>query len=117
MSSYDRATELVALLEAADPDLVATLDPRAATPPCVLVTPPAGTPAGTYCTHTVTWSLYALAPGTANADSWKELDRLLAIVNAALPVEQWLFVAYSLAPDAPLVPAYQIQFTEGIDAP
>jgi hypothetical protein len=116
VSTYDRALELVEELGAVDATVTATADPRAATPPCLLVVPPRVTWDG-YCAGTALWSVYALAPGPANLDAWRALDDLLVIVAKVCPVESHQFVAYSLAPDAPLLPAYQVQFTQSVEVP
>ena len=116
MSTHEFALALVDELNAIDDSVMATADPRGATPPCLLVVPPVVVWDG-YCTGTATWSVYALAPGPANLDAWQALDGLLAIAAKVIPVERHTFVAYSLSPDAPLLPAYQIQFTRGVDVP
>lgn len=114
MSTYERALEICALIEAADPDTLATCDPRSATPPCVLVVPPIVEFAG-YGSPVARWSLYAIAPNPANADSWKELERLLSIVADVVPIERAAFVSYLLSPDNPVLPAYQMTFTQGVN--
>jgi hypothetical protein len=116
VSTLERALELVEELNAVDDTVTATADPRAATPPCVLVVPPRVTWDG-YCNGTALWSVYALAPGPANLDAWQVLDGLLVIVAKVCPVETHQFVSYSLAADAPLLPAYQIQFTQSVEVP
>lgn len=115
MSTYQRGQQLAEAVNAVQADL-ATLDPRSATPPCVLVVPPVVNWDGN-CYGSAQWQLYGIAPGPANADAWNELDRLLAIVAQALPIERSVFVAYRLTPDAPQMPAYQMTFTEGVDLP
>jgi hypothetical protein len=115
MSSYAAGLDVVDALIAAGVD--ATADPRSATPPCVLVTPPRLT-FDIGCGATAAWSIWALAPGPANADAWLALDELLAGVRKAQlkPIERCTFVQYMLAADAPPVPAYRIEFTTGVDA-
>lgn len=110
--SYQRGLAMAEDLAAKG--IAATVDPRSATPPCVLITPPAVTISG-YCSGAADWQLYALAPATANADAWKALDELSAVVTAVLPVLRQEFVAYSLSPDSPPLPAYRFTFTEGVD--
>ena len=56
-----------------------------------------------------------LVPGPANADSWLALDDMAELVAEVLPVERLDFVAYSLSVDSPPLPAYRIQFTQGVD--
>jgi|SRR5215475_629727 len=112
MGSYDAAADVVAKLEAQG--VAATRDPRAATPPCVLV----GDRGMTYdsmCGGTVAWELLALAPGPFNADAWQALDVLEAAVRATLPVEARVRVAYRLALDNPPLPAYLFTYSAGID--
>jgi len=100
----------------ADPDVLATTDPRSATPPCVLVTPPRVV-WDMNCAGTATWQFVALAPGVANFDAWVILDGLLATVAKVVPVESHYFVGYQLAMGQPQLPAYLIQFTQGVDVP
>lgn len=111
MSSYARALELVAELKAAG--ISATVDPRAALPPCVLVAPPSRT-FDLGCGYTATWELWALVPGTGNADAHRALDGLVDLVAKALPVERADLQAYALSADAPPLPAYRLTFSEGI---
>lgn len=113
MSSHDAAQIIADKLTAAGVDV--TTDPRGATPPCVLLAPPPLT-FDLGCGATAAWSLWALAPGPANLDAWVALDDLLSAIRDAVPVERSDFRMYSIAADAPPLPAYQIQFTEGIDA-
>jgi hypothetical protein len=111
VSSYERALELVAELTAAG--ITATADPRAATPPCVLIVPPERT-FDLSCGYTARWSLWALAPGTGNADAHKLLDALVDELAAVLPIERAALASYVLSPDAPALPAYRLEFEEGI---
>lgn len=111
MSSYDAALEIVQKLTAAD--LVATVDPRAATPPCVLVPPPDRV-FDLACGYTARWKIYALVPGTANADAHKQLDALVDAVAGVLPIERATLESYVLANDAPAVPAYRLEFDQGV---
>ena len=92
----------------------ATCDPRSANPPCVLFAPPSlrydtmGSPTGE-------WRLFALAPSNGNADAWVLLEDMAAIISATLDVERADYVAYSLSPDMPNIPAYRFTFTQGIE--
>ena len=114
MSSYARGMVLAERLRAAGID--ATCDPRSATPPCVLIHPPAlDYRLGGMCTPLATWELFALSPATGNADAWKALDELVDQVADLLPVEQLAWVAYQRSADSPVVPAYRITFTQGLD--
>lgn len=112
MSSYERALDIVSRLESAG--IAATCDPRGANPPCVLLTPPMAT-IDNMCGATGAWAAFALSPTTANLDAWKALDELAQAVYNVLPVEGWDFVAYSLSPDNPPIPAYRIRFTEAFE--
>lgn len=115
MSSYLAGVDVVDALAGAGVD--ATCDPRSANPPCILVTPPRlNFDVG--CGATAAWSIWALAPGPANPDAWVVLDELLAAARKAKipPIEQSTFVNYRITPDAPPVPAYRIEFTQGVDA-
>jgi hypothetical protein len=112
MSSHDAAQIIADKLTAAGVDV--THDPRGATPPCVLIAPPALT-FDLGCGATASWSVWALAPGPANLDAWVALDEMLSTVAGVLPVERCDFRMYSPAADASPLPAYQIQFTEGIE--
>lgn len=111
MSSYERALELAAKLTA--DGITATVDPRSATPPCVLIVPPART-FDLGCGYTATWELWALVSGTANADAHKALDALVDRVANVLPLERADLQAYALSVDAPPLPAYRLTFSEGI---
>jgi len=111
MSSYERAVELVAELTAAG--ITATADPRSATPPCVLVAPPERT-YDLACGYTARWQLWALVPGAGNADAHKALDGLVDDVAAVLPVERATLQSYVLSAEVPPLPAYRIEFEEGI---
>lgn len=108
---YDRGLQLVDKLTSAG--ITATVDPRSATPPCVLVTPPSKT-YDIGCGFTGDWSLIALAPGPGNADAWKALDTLETAVAEVMPVRRSIFTQWTLAADAPPLPAYRIEFTEGV---
>lgn len=109
--SYERALELVDKLMAQGVN--ATADPRSATPPVVLVTPPRRT-YDLACGYTATWQLHALVPGAGNADAFKALDALVDQVAAVLPVERADLEQYVLTPDSPALPAYRIEFEEGV---
>lgn len=109
--TYARALELVDKLTGEG--IAATADPRGATPPCVLITPPA-LRNDLACGFTAEWQLYALAPTTANADAWKALELLVAAVDAVVGWSRSDFVSYSLSPDQPPLPAYQIRFEEAV---
>lgn len=111
MSSYARALELADKLNAAG--ITATVDPRAATPPCVLIPPPERT-YDVGCGYTARWQLVAMVPGPANADAHKAVDAMVDAVADVLVVEHAVSIAYLLSPDAPALPAYRIEFSEGV---
>ena len=111
MSSFERGLEIAAKLEAEG--LRATVDPRGATPPCVLVVPP-GRVYDLGCGYTASWSLIVLAPGTGNADAWKLLDEMCDQVAGVVDVRGADFISYALSPDNPTHPAYRITFEEAL---
>ena len=111
MSSYERALELVAALTGAG--IIATADPRSATPPCVLVPPPRRV-YDLSCGYTATWQLHALVPGTGNADAHKALDALVDSVAEVLPIERAELESYVLSPDNPPLPAYRLELEEAL---
>lgn len=112
MTTYAAALALVEKLQASG--IAATADPRAVTPPCVLVHH-ADAARDTLCTLAVSWELVALAPGPFNADAWQALDTLADAVLAATDAEGYRVVAYRLALDNPPLPAYLFTFTGGVD--
>jgi hypothetical protein len=111
VSSYERAKELAAKLTAAG--IASTVDPRAATPPCVLVPPPERT-YDLGCGYTARWNLWVLVPGTGNADAHKALDELVDRVAEELPIERASLGSYVLSADSTPLPAYRIEYEEGI---
>lgn len=112
MSSYERARELAEKLRAEG--IPATVDPRSATPPVVLIPPPERT-YDLACGYSARWQLWALVPGTANADAHKALDELADAVARVLAVERMSLGSYVLGGGGgePL-PAYRIEYEEGI---
>jgi hypothetical protein len=111
VSSYDRAVELAEKLTAEG--ITATVDPRSATPPCVLITPPRRT-YDLGCGYTAVWQLWALASGTGNADAHRSLDDLCDQVAAVLDVLRAEPGSYALSPDNPPLPAYRLDYEEAI---
>jgi len=109
--AFDRALALADKLNGAG--IVATVDPRSATPPCVLVTPP-GKTYDIVCGFTAAWSLWVLVPGTGNAEAFAQLDRIETAVAGVLPVSRSTFSQYVLSPDNPPMPAYHLEFSEGV---
>jgi len=112
--SYDRAVEIAEKLQAAG--VPATVDPRSATPPCVLVTPP-GRTYDLGCGYTAAWQLWAIVPNPGNADAFKRLDILVGEVAGVVDVRGATFGSYALSPDSPPFPAYRIDFEEAISEP
>jgi hypothetical protein len=108
----DAMQEVVEKLEAAG--LTATCDPRAATPPCVLVELPnlrfdvGGGPTGE-------WAVVALAPNPFNLDAAAVLTDMVATIRGVLPVGRVDRYMYAISPDNPSLPAYRFQFTMGVD--
>ena len=111
MSAYDRGLEICDKLTA--DGLVATIDPRSATPPCVLGTPPSRE-YDLSCGYTAGWQWYAIVPGPANGDAFKTLDDLADRVAGILDVRTMTFTQYAISADTPPLPAYRINFSEGI---
>lgn len=112
MSTLDAATAMAEKLTANG--INATVDPRGATAPCVLILPPALT-YDLGCGATAVWSLICLAPGPANSDAWAALDELRSSVVSVLPVYRSQFISYSLSLDAPLIPAYLLTYSESLE--
>src|SRR3954471_8822093 len=108
---YDRGLVIADLL--VDAGITATVDPRSATPPCVLVMPPTKS-YDLACGFTADWAVIAIAPGPGNADAWKALDALETAVCAVLPVTRSTFTQWALSVDTPPMPAYRIEFQEGV---
>lgn len=108
---YDRGLAIVEMLTAVG--ITATVDPRSCTPPCALVTPPTKT-YDIGCGFTADWSVIVMAPGPGNADAWKALDALESAVCDVLPVTRSTFTQWALSVDSPSVPAYRIEFREGV---
>jgi len=104
--------EIAATLTAAG--VVATADPRSATPPCVLVAPPRRT-YDLACGYSARWNLWALAPGAGNTDAHKALDEMVDRLAELLPIEDAEPGSYVLSPDNPPFPAYRVEFLEGIE--
>jgi hypothetical protein len=113
VSTLDEGWDMAAKLEAAGVPL-ATCDPRAATPPCVLIEPPSGD-LDTYCSLAAEWRVVALAPGTGNVDAWAALEELQAPIVDVLPVERRTFGRYTLALDSPPMPCFLFTFTRGVE--
>jgi hypothetical protein len=59
--------------------------------------------------------VWLLAPGPANLDAWLVLDDMLTAAAGVLPIERVDFRSYVSPDSAATLPAYQVQFTEGID--
>ena len=109
--AYDRGLEIVQKLEAEG--ITATIDPRSATPPCVLGTPP-NREYDLSCGYTAAWSWFAIVTGPGNADAFKALDELADKVAGVLDVRTMTFTQYAISADSPALPAYRINFEEGI---
>jgi hypothetical protein len=111
-SSSSRQRELAEQLTAAG--LVATADPRSATPPCVLVPPPRRL-YDVGCGYSAEWELVPIVPGPGNADADVALSTMVDQLAALLPVTGADPTSYVLSPDNPPFPAYRVRFLEGID--
>lgn len=117
MTSYARASQLAGMLQ--DAGINAVADPRSATPPCVLFTPPRRVYDLPLPAYTAQHKLVCLVPGPGASDAWAALDDLLAVVVDVLgdlldgtTAEPG---SYQLAADQPALPAYTITLTEGLD--
>jgi hypothetical protein len=111
VTGYERGLELAGKIAAEG--VAATVDPRSATPPCVLVHPP-NYRDDVACGATAEWAVWCLAPATANADAWAALDVLLGAVTSSIEWDRADFMQYSLSPDAPGLAAYRVTFEEAI---
>ena len=112
-TGYEGAQELVDKLSAAG--IFATCDPRSATPPCVLVTPPVSDLQRGMCEQYCTFDLYVLAPATANADTFRMLEWLSYWVRKALPsIEAQYPSQYNLSADSAPLPAYRLPIQMGV---
>lgn len=115
MSILDRALErgeaIAAAIEAGG--VAVATDPRAATPPCVLIPPP-NFRADLSCGATAEWALHALAPGPGNADAVQALSKLIGAVEDVIPWARMVLEQYALSPDAPPLPAYRIDLEEAV---
>jgi hypothetical protein len=109
MGTLDRAATMVADLTAQG--VQAVTDPAAAVPPCVLVPPPVRR-YDIGCGYTIVWTLWALAPGAGDAETWAALDDLVDQVADLLPIDQARPARYQVSPDAQAVPAYAITYEE-----
>lgn len=112
MSHTDAQRAIVDKLTAAG--VPATLDVRSATPPCVLVPPPDRDYVGSNCGYTAQWRLFVLVPNPLNADTAAKLDELADAAADVLPVERMALSSYVLSQDSPALPAYRIEFDEGV---
>ena len=89
-------------------------DPRAATPPCVLIVPPAQS-FDTSCSALCSWRVYAASPGLGNVDAWKTLADMQPVIVDTLPVTERIYVAFRLSPDSPPVPAFCYLFQGSVE--
>lgn len=111
MSTFDRAAGIVAALNGAG--IRATTDPGAASPPCVLVVPPART-YDLPCGFTARWQLAAIAPAALGADrnSWAQLEALVDAVADVVDLQGAELVTYTL--NGTGYPAFLLTFEEVI---
>lgn len=111
-STYDRAMEIVDHLQSGHV-VRATVDPSAANPPCVLVTPPTRH-YDLSCGFRCEWTLVALAPGALGADrtTWTQLDDLVTEVRHVVDVHDAEPVSYTL--NGVTYPAYLLRFEEDL---
>jgi hypothetical protein len=112
MTDYDRAVAYAEKLDAALPaPCFATVDPRSAVPPCVLIGHTGGT-ISTNCGEATDFYAALLLPGPWNADAWKAGAELAPIVYSIVPAERRAYVLYRLALDSAPIPAYLFTWTE-----
>jgi hypothetical protein len=93
----------------------ATLDPRSANPPCLLLIPPTMA-LDVSCGGTATFLAYAITRGPGNLDAWKSLDTLVASAATVLPLESFEPGSYALDDGTPL-PAFILTWTEALTWP
>lgn len=117
MSSYDDSLAMVGelsdALEARAIEASATNDPRSATPPCILITPPSVV-FDYGCGGTASWELHVLTPGVPNADAWKLLDEIEAVVIELYPIERRDRESYQLSSDGPALFGYRLQMERAV---
>jgi hypothetical protein len=112
MGSYATALRLADAIGAQGVEV--TCDPRAATPPCVLVfVESVSYDVGLGATGA--FQIFALSSSVANADAWATLDELEPAVRKALPVEGYRTVRYPLDGAGTPVLAYLFELTESVD--
>ena len=92
----------------------AYVDPRSATPPCVLIQPPSQT-FDTGCSALCVWRVYSMVPGPGNLDAWQALAEMQPPIVDLLPVETRLYVSVTLSPDSQLNPSFLYQFEGSTD--
>lgn len=109
MGTFDRGEQIVVALTQLG--VRATTDPAVASPPCVLVMPPART-FDLPCGFTARWTVAALAPGALGADrsTWAALDHLAEIVAQVVDLDTAELVSYVL--NGVAFPAYLCNFEE-----
>lgn len=112
MNDIDTAAAYVAKIEAIGG--IATVDPRSAVPPCVLIGH-TGAAVSSSCAELVDFYAALLLPGTWNADAWTLGARLCPTVWATVPAARRVYVLYRLALDSPPIPAYLFTWQEDCD--
>lgn len=111
MTTFDRANQLAE--EIAALGIRATVEPVAAVPPCVLITPPERR-FDVGCGFTARWTLAAIAPGALGADrtTWDALDLMAEAVSDVVDLESVQPVAYVL--NGQQLPTYLLIFEEAL---
>ena len=116
MSSLQRALEICEKLEAAG--IRATTDPSALNLPAVLVSLPSDRTNDLNCGVSLTWQLDCIVPAPNGWDrsAWREMDLLVAAVEATFPIERSRSMAFQRPGLAWLTsfPCYQATFTEAL---
>jgi hypothetical protein len=93
----------------------ATVDPRKAVPPCLVIGPPQVSLDRLDLCGTADWTAHLIAAtGAGTTDAWSQLDSLVGVVLGILPVETIRPTDYS--PDGTTeYPAYELTWTAQVD--
>lgn len=115
-TTLERATEIVEKLQAAG--IRATMDVGALNLPAVLVNLPTDRRMDLNCGISVTWAIQSIgpAPGTWDRTAWAQLEALVEVVEATLPVERSQSAAWNRPGLNGLTtyPSYISTFTEAL---
>lgn len=95
----------------------ATIDPRAAHPPCVLISPPSVENERVLCgdaSGTATWEIRILGTSPADLDSWRAMDALVDICRARLLPDREQPSVWLPSPDRAPLPCYVLTVVDEI---